>query len=59
MTRVARHLGLDLGGTNTKWAVVEHDGDDWHTLATRPGSDPRRRRARTPSSAGSPRWAPR
>ena len=20
-----RHLGLDLGGTNIKWAVVEHD----------------------------------
>ena len=29
-----RHLGLDLGGTNIKWAVVEHDGDDWRTLAT-------------------------
>jgi glucokinase len=29
-----RHLGLDLGGTNLKWAVVEHDGDAWTTLAT-------------------------
>ena len=26
-----RHLGLDLGGTNIKWAVVEHD-DAWRTL---------------------------
>jgi glucokinase len=25
----SRHLGLDLGGTNIKWAVVEHDGDAW------------------------------
>ncbi|HET9522109.1 MAG TPA: ROK family protein [Candidatus Limnocylindrales bacterium] len=24
-----RHLGLDLGGTNIKWAVVDHDGDRW------------------------------
>ncbi len=28
-----RHLGLDLGATNLKWAVVEHDGDTWSTLA--------------------------
>ena len=28
----SRHLGLDLGGTNIKWAVVEHAGDDWRTL---------------------------
>ena len=27
-----RHLGLDLGVTNLKWAVVEHDGGDWRTL---------------------------
>ncbi len=27
-----RHLGLDLGGTNIKWAVVEHAGDTWRTL---------------------------
>lgn len=26
MTTASRHLGLDLGGTNVKWAVVEHDG---------------------------------
>ena len=26
-----RHLGLDLGATNLKWAVVEHDGDAWST----------------------------
>jgi glucokinase len=29
-----RHLGLDLGGTNLKWAVVEHEGDAWVTVAT-------------------------
>jgi glucokinase len=27
-----RHLGLDLGGTNIKWVVVEHDGGAWRTL---------------------------
>ena len=26
-----RHLGLDLGGTNIKWVVVEHD-DAWRAL---------------------------
>ena len=27
------HLGLDLGGTNLKWAAVEHHGgDDWRAL---------------------------
>jgi glucokinase len=30
---VTRHLGLDLGGTNLKWAVVEHDGGTWTTVA--------------------------
>lgn len=30
---VSRHLGLDLGATNLKWAVVEHDGDAWTCLA--------------------------
>jgi len=29
---VTRHLGLDLGGTNLKWAIVERRGDDWHML---------------------------
>ncbi len=38
----SRHLGLDLGGTNLKWTVVEHDGTDWRVLdrgsvATRSG----------------------
>jgi glucokinase len=28
----SRHLGLDLGGTNIKAVVVEHDGDDWQVL---------------------------
>jgi glucokinase len=27
-----RHLGLDLGGTNLKWTVVERDGVDWRVL---------------------------
>ncbi|MFI5226568.1 MAG: ROK family protein [Candidatus Limnocylindrales bacterium] len=27
-----RHLGLDLGVTNLKWAVIEPDGDDWRAL---------------------------
>lgn len=28
----SRHLGLDLGGTNVKAVVVEHDGADWRVL---------------------------
>jgi glucokinase len=28
----SRHLGLDLGGTNIKWAVVERDADEWRVL---------------------------
>jgi glucokinase len=28
-----RHLGLDLGATNLKWAVVEHANGTWTTLA--------------------------
>lgn len=27
-----RHLGLDLGGTNIKWVVVERAGDEWRPL---------------------------
>jgi glucokinase len=27
-----RHLGLDLGGTNIKWVVAEHDADGWRSL---------------------------
>ena len=30
----SRHLGLDLGGTNIKWAVVEREGETWRQLAT-------------------------
>ena len=30
--RASRHLGLDLGGTNLKWTVVEQDGADWRVL---------------------------
>jgi glucokinase len=29
-----RHLGLDLGGTNLKWAVVERAGDNWRLVAS-------------------------
>lgn len=29
---MSQHLGLDLGVTNLKWAIVEHAGDDWRTL---------------------------
>jgi glucokinase len=29
-----RHLGLDLGATNLKWAVVEQAGGTWTTVAT-------------------------
>ena len=33
MSSAPRHIGLDLGGTNIKWAVVERSGPDgWHTL---------------------------
>lgn len=28
----SRHLGLDLGGTNLKWTVVEHDAGTWRVL---------------------------
>jgi len=28
----SRHLGLDLGGTNIKWAIVERDPDAWRVL---------------------------
>jgi glucokinase len=28
----SRHLGLDLGGTNIKWVVVERDDDAWQVL---------------------------
>lgn len=33
MASATRHIGLDLGGTNVKWAVVEQGGPDgWRTL---------------------------
>jgi len=40
-----RHLGLDLGATNIKWAVVGHDAGTWTTIArdrvaTRVTADP-------------------
>lgn len=30
--RASRHLGLDMGATNLKWTVVEHDADEWCVL---------------------------
>jgi glucokinase len=27
-----RHIGLDLGGTNVKWTLVEREGDEWRTV---------------------------
>ena len=27
-----RHLGLDLGGTNIKWVVLEREGGEWRSL---------------------------
>ena len=41
----SRHLGLDLGATNIKWAVAERDGEDWRVLdrgqvQTPPGGEP-------------------
>ncbi len=33
MGQTPRYIGLDLGGTNIKWSVVEQSGPDgWHTL---------------------------
>ncbi|MEO7664209.1 MAG: ROK family protein, partial [Candidatus Limnocylindrales bacterium] len=29
---MSRHLGLDLGGTNLKWTVLEHHGVDWRVV---------------------------
>jgi glucokinase len=31
-SRATRHLGLDLGGTNIKWVVVENTADAWRVL---------------------------
>jgi len=28
----SRHLGLDLGGTNIKWVVLERDGEAWRAI---------------------------
>lgn len=44
-TGATRHLGLDLGATNLKWAVVAHEADTWVTVAdgqvpTRIAADP-------------------
>ena len=31
-TTPTRHLGLDLGGTNLKWTIVERAGDVWRAI---------------------------
>ncbi|HSK51686.1 MAG TPA: hypothetical protein VLA44_02955, partial [Clostridia bacterium] len=41
----SRHLGLDLGATNLKWAMLEHAAGGWTTVAreqvrTRVAADP-------------------
>lgn len=33
MGAASRHVGLDLGATNLKWAVVGRDGDAWDLVA--------------------------
>lgn len=38
--RATRHLGLDLGATNLKWAVVEHAAETWRLIAD--GQEPTR-----------------
>ena len=30
--RASRHLGLDMGATNLKWSVVEHEAGAWRVL---------------------------
>ncbi len=40
----SRHLGLDLGGTNIKWVVVERDAGEWRVLD--------RDQVTTPTAAG-------
>src|SRR3954469_12432962 len=44
MGGASRHVGLDLGATNLKWAVVERSGEGWSVVArdqvpTRVGED--------------------
>src|SRR3954454_14517751 len=33
MGGASRHMGLDLGATNLKWAMVERSGDRWSVIA--------------------------
>jgi glucokinase len=40
----SRHIGLDLGGTNLKWTVVEHAAGEWRVLD----------RGQVPTRAGGP-----
>ena len=46
------HVGLDLGGTNVKCAVVERDGEALRVLATDDVPERRRRRAGRGARAG-------
>lgn len=32
ITTSTRHIGLDLGGTNLKWVILERSGDAWMTV---------------------------
>ena len=57
-----RHLGLDLGATNLKWAMVERADGEWATVAreqvaTRLAAPPRT--SRPPWSRSSARWRPK
>jgi glucokinase len=47
----SRHLGLDLGGTNIKWAVVERDANEWRAID--------RDQVATPSAGGPDAVVPR
>ncbi len=43
--RASRHLGLDVGATNLKWAIAEHRAGDWSSVtraqvATHIGAEP-------------------
>ena len=53
--RRTRHLGLDLGATNLKWTVVEHDPDGTWRALDRGQVPTLSRAARTPSSPSSAR----
>ncbi len=60
MSHATRHIGLDLGGTNIKWAVVERGGPDgWHTLRRGQVATDTSRAASTAWYRSSRSWPPR